>query len=246
MIDHLLAGLRQRGILERMDHLVLRIGLNALDRLESVGDQPVRLPKFMGGVLGPELPAARLAREWRRAAAEARTTLAALVRLEVGQHVPAMKLVAAAAGSRDVEAEAAHDPKLARFLARPATQDLLPHLRALGAELPGSVASLLDDLLGRRSALLAERRRQREQTLAAVQHELADLDTHVLVLYAALVRRLWQRAESLPYLNDRPYSLALYLLFGPTFFHALVDRASFSFEYVVERQRDLCPGCLRD
>jgi hypothetical protein len=79
-----------------------------------------------------------------------------------------------------------------------------------------------------------------------VQHELADLDTHVLVLYAALVRRLWQRAESLPYLNDRPYSLALYLLFGPTFFHALVDRASFSFEYVVERQRDLCPGCLRD
>ena len=26
-------------------------------------------------------------------------------------------------------------------------------------------------------------------------------------------------------------------------FQTLVDRASFSFEYVVERQRDLCPGC---
>jgi hypothetical protein len=246
LIDHLLAGLRQRGALERMDHLVLRIGLNALDRLESAGDQPVRLPKFVHGVLGRELPAAQLAREWRPAAAEARTTLAALARLEVGQHIPAMKLVAAAAAGRDVAAEAARDPKLARFLARPATQDLLPHLSALGAEVPGSVASLLDDLLDRRASLLAERRQWREQTPAAVRHELADLDTQVLVLYAALVRRLWQRAESLPYLNDRPYSLALYLLFGPSFFHTLVDGARFSCEYVVERERDLCPGCRRE
>jgi hypothetical protein len=244
MIDHLLAGLRQRGVLERMDHLVLRISLNALDRLESVGDLPIRLPTFMRGVLGSELPAARLAHEWRRVSDEARATLAELGRLEVGQHVPAMKLVAAAAAGRDVAAEAGRDPKLARFLARPAAPNLLPHLRALGAELPAAVASLLEALLGRRAALLEERRRQREQTPAAVVHELAALDTQLLALYAALVRRLWQRAESLPYLNDRPYSLALYLLLGPAFFQALVDGANFSFEYVVERQRDLCPGCL--
>lgn len=246
MIDHLLAGLRQRGVLPRMDQLVLRIGLNALDRLESLGALPIRLPAFLRGVLGRELPAARLAQEWRRAAAEARAALTALARLEVGQHVPAMKLVAAGAAGREAAAEAARDPKLARFLARPAAGDLLPHLRALSAELPEAVLSLLEALLARRAALLAARRVQREETPPAAQQELADLDTQLLMLYAALVRRLWQRAESLPYLNDRPYSLVLYLLFGPAFFHTLVERASFHFESVVERQPDLCPGCARE
>src|SRR5438552_3365636 len=127
MIDHLLAELRQRGVLERIDQLVLRIGLNALDRLESMGEAPIRLPVFLRGALGAVLPATRLAREWRRAAAAARATLAALGGLEVGQHVHAMKVVAAAAAGRDVEAEAFHDAKLARFLARPVTQGLLPH-----------------------------------------------------------------------------------------------------------------------
>src|SRR5262249_39723845 len=52
MIDHLLVGLKERGVLERVDHLVLRIGLNELDGLGSAGDVPLRLPQFLRGVLG--------------------------------------------------------------------------------------------------------------------------------------------------------------------------------------------------
>src|SRR5262249_22716637 len=100
--------------------------------------------------------------------------------------------------------------------------------------------------LTRREALLAERRARRQETPEPVQRELAGLDTQLLVLFAALVRRLWQRADSLPYLNDRPYSLALYLLFGPALFSTLAQRAAFHFEYAVERQPDLCSGCARE
>src|SRR5207245_10941967 len=111
---------------------------------------------------------------------------------------------------------------------------------------PGSAGGGLEWWPRRRAGLLGARGQQREQPPQAARHELAAVDTQLLVLYAALVRRLWQRAESLPYLNDRPYSLALYLLFGPALFHTLVERATFHFEYVVERQPELCPGCARE
>jgi hypothetical protein len=245
MIDHLLMGLRDRGVLERVDHLILRIGLNALDRLDTAGDAPIRLPHFLRGALGSAAPAAQLAAEWRGVAAAAREALAALGRLEVGQHVPAMKVMASAAAGRDLSAEAARDPKLARFLARPAVAAALPHLCRLGAELPETVRVLVEETLARRETVLEQRRALREQAPESLNRELAALDTHLLVLYAALVRLLWQRAESLPYLNDRPYSLALYLLFGPTLLQSLVDQARIHFEYVVERQPDVCPGCCR-
>jgi len=48
------------------------------------------------------------------------------------------------------------------------------------------------------------------------------------------------------YDTDRPYSLALYLLFGPAIFSTLAERAAIHFEYVVERQPELCPGCARE
>jgi hypothetical protein len=246
MIDHLLAGLRERGVLPRSDHLILRIGLDALDRLAGAPDVLIRLPGFLRGALGPELPAVRLASAWRKVATEAHAALAALRGLEVGQHIPAMKVVAVAACRRDLSAAAAADAKLARFLARPAAVDALPRLERLGAGLPPSVAAFLEERLARRERLLAERRARRQETSEAVLTELASLDTELLVLYAALVRRLWQRADSLPYLNDRPYTLALYLLLGPSFFHTLVERARFHLEYVVERQPELCPGCCGD
>jgi hypothetical protein len=159
----------------------------------------------------------------------------------VGQHVTAMKVMAAA--SQDLAQEAAGDSKLARFLARPGTEALLPHLRALGCELPPEVVALVRELLSRRAAVLAERRERREHTPDALLRERAAIDTLLLVLYAALVRRLWQRAESLPYLNDRPYSLSLYLLFGPELLQRLAEQPTIALESVTERQPDLCAGC---
>src|SRR5262249_36859102 len=156
-------------------------------------ETPIRLPPFLGDVLGDEMTAAQLAREWRRVAALAREAISALGKLEVGQHVPAMKVIAAAGAGQDLAQEAARDPKLARFLSRRAAEEWVPHLRTLGCELPSGVIDLVQDVLARRAALLAERRTHQDRTPTTARLELAALDTQLLVLYAALVRRLWQR-----------------------------------------------------
>ena len=62
--------------------------------------------------------------------------------------------------------------------------------------------------------------------------ELERIECQLLLLYAAYVRRLWQRAESLPYVNDRPYTLALYLLFGREIFPPICRNVEFDVEYV--------------
>ena len=71
------------------------------------------------------------------------------------------------------------------------------------------------------------------------------VDCQLLLLCAAYVRRLLQQAESLPYLNDRPYSLSLWLLFGPDIFHGIAQRAEFDFEFMCEQvpQASTCACC---
>jgi hypothetical protein len=63
--------------------------------------------------------------------------------------------------------------------------------------------------------------------------EREQVECQLLLLFAAYVRRLWQRAESLHYVNDRPYTLALYLLFGPDVFYPICREVEFDLEYVV-------------
>src|SRR5204863_8535550 len=56
MVDYLMAGLQQRGALPRMEGMLVRIGLNALDRLdlapESCSGRQLRLPRFLATVFG--------------------------------------------------------------------------------------------------------------------------------------------------------------------------------------------------
>jgi len=110
---------------------------------------------------------------------------------------------------------------------------LLVHLRH-----GGSPVRDLDDR--ERPDFRRERRRQREATPEPLLNRLRVLSLQLLLVYAAYVRRLWQRAESLPYLNDRPYSLALYLLFGAEFFHQVCRRVEFDLETTTQPSPDLC------
>src|SRR5205823_3866990 len=54
MVDFLMAGLQARGVLPRQEGLLLRIGLNALDRLDAAPNPRLQLPRFLAGVLGAE------------------------------------------------------------------------------------------------------------------------------------------------------------------------------------------------
>jgi hypothetical protein len=232
MVDFLMAGLQARGALPRQEGLLLRIGLNALDRLDAAPNPRLHLPRFLEGALGAASTPAELARSWRRLAGEAGATLALLQGAEFGQHVHLVRVLALNRHGGNLEEAAAQDPRLRHVVEQLAPDpERRARLVALGRDLPREAARYIDRQLARRSELLAVRRRLRAETPPAVEEERLLVETRLLLIYAAFVRRLWQRAESLPYLNDRPYSLSLYLLFGPEFFRHLCRHVEFDLEY---------------
>ena len=248
MVDHLVSGLRARGVLSQPTGLLIRIGLNAMDRLEAMGDLPLRLPRFLHGALGERATCGDVARRWRAVASDARELLHLLAQCLPGQHVHLVKALCLNARGGDWEAALNADPRLAHLAAQlSADPDGARRLRELGRELPLEVVACLERLTAQREALLRERRERLEAAAAQakregkrrVQPEVADLDARrervecqQQLLLAAYVRRLWQRAESLPYLNDRPYTLALYLLFGRDIFPAICREVEFDVEWV--------------
>jgi hypothetical protein len=246
MIDHLLAGLKGRGVLENTCGLVLRVGLNGLDALAEMGDRPHVLPRILEAALGRKTTCRELAARWGDTAARARARLQLLGRCRFGQHAQLARVMTLNARGSDLEAAAKNNPRLTRFL-RGVGADAAeePAWAEMGDDLPGEVVRVLETLLARRDALLARRRKEREHCSAEVIRAWRVVDCQILVLCAAYVRRLLQQAESLPYLNDRPYSLALWLLFGPDVFRCITSRAEFDFEFMCERvpQESACACC---
>lgn len=242
MVDHLVGGLRARGVLTQPTGLLIRIGLNTLDRLDAMGEMPLRLPRFLHGALGRTATCREIAMAWRPAASQAHSLLELLGRMCVGQHVHLARLLALNARCEDWGAALASDPHLAELVQR---LDRKPEDRALlkelGRDLPPSIAKCLERLTRRREELLAERRALVEAAPrpirvspipAELEAEREQVETQMLLVLAAYIRRLWQRAESLPYLNDRPYTLALYLLFGSDIFYPICRQVEFDVEYL--------------
>lgn len=246
MVDHLVGGLRARGVLDQPTGLLIRIGLNTLDRFDAMGELPLRLPHFLAGALGARVTCQKLAREWRSAAQEAHDLLRLLGQFHVGQHVHLAKLLALNARGIDWSATLAGDRRLEKLVRQSVgLSNGAALLRLLGQDLPVAAAECIERLTSRRTELLASRAERAAQAAAAhpqgrlmpnwpeeYQAELERIDCQLQLLVAAYVRRLWQRAESLPYLNDRPYTLALYLLFGRDIFPPICRNVEFDVEYV--------------
>jgi hypothetical protein len=104
----------------------------------------------------------------------------------------------------------------------------------LARDLGPASSGAAEGLLAERAALLAERRRARPPRAAARAraHRLRWVDAQITLVVAALARRQMQRAESLRYLNDRPFTLPLYLTFGADFLCELIARAEFAVEQI--------------
>jgi hypothetical protein len=248
MLDHLIAGLNRRGVLNEPSGLVLRIGINGLDTLAAMGGFLLRVPRFLQSATGERISARDLAASWRQVAERAQEQLRVLQGVLPGQHVHVARVLAANACGRDLAEAAAGHAGLARFLGSVAggSREAWQAWQEFGADVSAEVAGCLDRLLARRDALLAERRRLRQACPREVERERAVIECQLLLIYAAYVRRLCQQAESLPYLNDRPYSLSLWLLFGPAIFRTLVARAEFDVEYRCEAVAEpscCCGGC---
>lgn len=243
MVDHLLAGLRSRGALRRPTGLLIRIGLNALDRLTACGEMPLQLPSFLAPVMGNQTTCARLARSWRPVARSAERLLRRLERLDFGRQVHLLPLLARLrlGWSPDGGCWRRRERNLLESLGG---EEMLPQLQELARELPDAAARVIERLAERRNELLGLRRRAamsarrspRGRLLPEIPQteidEREQVEIRLLMLYGALVRRLWQRAESLPYLNDRPYTLALYMMFGNDLFPAICRQVEFDVEYI--------------
>lgn len=248
MVDHLVSGLRARGVLRQPTGLLIRIGLNALDRLEALGDLTLRLPRFLEGPLGRTITCRDFAHGWREAAERSRRHLEMFARCEVGQHVHLARLITLNARGIDPQTVLADDPRLAKLVR---TLCQAPEgesgVADIGRNVPLEVVECLERLSSRREALLVERRelvraaqeshpggrlQPRPERMAEINREREQIDCQLLLIVAAYVRRLWQRVESLPYLNDRPYTLALFLLFGSDIFGPICRNVEFDVEYV--------------
>jgi hypothetical protein len=170
--------------------------------------------------------------------------------LERGEFVHLMKLAALP------PVQPQSDPKLRRFLER--VEARLPgagaRLQQFAESLPEDVRRYVAALVGERERVLAERRQalivqelrelhkarerrrikallaQRRAALAALDERQDALELRLQLILAAQIRRLVQVTESLPYVNDRPYTLALYLMFGEELLQTLVQRAEFDIE----------------
>lgn len=248
MVDHLVSGLRERGVLAQPTGLLIRIGLNAMDRLAAMGEFPLRLPRFLESAFGTGATCREVAESWRSVAGDAAGLLELLAHARFGQHVHLVKLLCLNARGGDWHAALAGDPHLRDLAAAlTAAPEGERRLHELGRDLPSAVACCLERLTERREALLAERQARyvaaREHAAATgirrvrpevggLDQERARIEVQQLLLVAAYVRRLWQRAESLPYLNDRPYTLALYLLFGRDIFPPICREVEFDVEWI--------------
>jgi len=233
MVDHLLAGLRARGVLDQPTGLLIRIGLNALDRLDAMGEMPLRLPRFLEGPLGRTATCRELAQRWRDVAEDARELLELLSHCHFGQHVHLVKAISLNARGGDWETALAGDARLRKLAKQLEAQwDGSERLRRLGKDVPPAAVECMVRLTARREELLRARRAAPTAVTAEAEREREAVECGLLLLFGAYVRRLWQRAESLPYLNDRPYTLALYLLFGPDIFAPICRQVEFDVEYI--------------
>lgn len=248
MVDHLLGGLRERGVLRRPTGLLIRIGLNALDRLSAMSELPLRPPRFLREAMGTRTTCRAVAESWRQVAAEARALLELLACFEVGQHVHVARVMSLNARGADWESAASPRGRLLKLERQAAHCPQGPdRLRTLGRDLPPAASAEIERLLQCREELLVARRAEAAAATAAqmsgrvvpdaesrraIEDERGAVECRLLVIVAAYVRRLCQRAESLAYVNDRPYTLALYLLFGIDIFPAICREVEFDIEYV--------------
>lgn len=253
-VGHFIRALHEQGI-DVDGCLILRVGVNALDNLAVLGDRPIRLPPHLAAFFCPEradrcATCADVAAQWRPIVVHCEYILGVLAALERGEFVHLMKLVALP------PVQPQRDAKLQRFLER--LEARLPgavaRVEQFAESLPGNVRRYVAALVNERERVLAQRRqapvvqelrevretrdrrrikallRQRCAALAALDERQDALEFRLQLIFAAQVRRLVQVAESLPYVNDRPYTLALYLMFGEELLQALVQRAEFDLE----------------
>ncbi len=196
MVGHLTEELIKRGV-DYPRGRILRIGIQALNSLFSLGDIQIVLPSFLRCFWGGVRTARWISQNWMTEALSSKDMLDNL-RLDKGQLLTLAKYATA------------------EFYGE-LPKDLPPKLKKLGdvggisRPLSQRTAQALKGLLDKREKLLEQRRRQKDKFKET--GNLRELEKAISLFSVGMLKRHNQLA-SLFYVNNRPYALSFYLAFG--------------------------------
>ena len=207
MIGHLTRGLQARGV-DFPDGKILRIGMDALDRLELI-DEDINLPDFLACFYGKTINGKWFAANWRQMAYKSERILQAC-------HYHPSQLVSVA---RFVlhELEGTMPNPLPDILKK------LGDISGISKPVTPEVHRKLKSLMKMRETLMETRRNQREKFENV--SELKDVTSSISMIVAGTLKRHAQHTE-LFYLNRRPYAFSFWLCFGGEIVEAMGRMAS--------------------
>lgn len=195
MVGHLTNGLIANGV-DFPRGSILRIGMDALDRLDQV-DGEIRLPSFLSCFYGLWVDGKSFAQNWRKQAKKSQDILDAC-------HYHPTQLVSVA---RFILAEL--DGKIEKKL--PERLAKLGNISGISKPVTELAANKLRELMSTRESLLAIRRTQQKEFKD--QNKLIEIDKAISLIIAGVFKRHAQHAD-LFYLNRRPYAFSFWLCFG--------------------------------
>lgn len=196
MVGHLTEELIKNGI-DYPRGRFLRIRINAIESLLSLGDVQVILPKFLSCFWGGVRTARWISQNWMAESLSSKSMLDNL-RLDKGQ---LLNLAKYAISEFYGELRKDIHPKLKK----------LGDVKGISKPLSQTGAQALKGLLTKREKLLEVRRKQKEKFKDT--QELIDLEKSISLFSIGMLKRHNQLA-SLFYVNNRPYALSFYLAFG--------------------------------
>lgn len=195
MVGHLTNGLIANGV-DFPRGSILRIGMDALDRLDQV-DGKIKLPSFLSCFYGQWVEGKTFAKNWRIQAKKSQDILDACF-----YHPTQLVTVA-----RYILAEL--DGKLENPL--PDRLAKLGNISGISKPVTELAAKKLRELMSVRENILAIRRSQQREFKD--QDKLIEIDKAISLIIAGVFKRHAQHAD-LFYLNRRPYAFSFWLCFG--------------------------------
>jgi len=200
MVGFLTKQLQNNGINFPNGHLV-RVGINALDCFDAIGDEEIILPPFLANIWGPKKTGYWIAKNWSFCA-ENSSRIENLT-FDCGQLLTLARYALAEFQSINLQ-----DAKFKK----------LGNVEGFSKPMTDELASKIEHLLVARDEILKERRSLKSKFERI--DDLKEIEKAIKLLMIGILKRHSQIA-SLFYLNRRPYSISFYLTFGSKIINAM-------------------------
>jgi hypothetical protein len=186
---------------------VLRVSIHFLDQLKIAQNKILILPKILVPYFGTSITCIELSRTWREKTDNILQLLNQLKsKISDGKETDMAKTIL-----NEFKTNQEKTKTFFRFM----DTDML---------------DLLLELTEQYQNILKERLNQNISSTLNLQYRIVSFKIKLLVRY--YMQQLLQVHDGLLYLNDRPYSLALYLMFGSEFLEELIKNVTFRIETV--------------